>query len=321
MSEILYQINPDRRVPWNDLPALPIKEELYETVEIMKKLGDAKASLARLHGRSAVIPNQGLLINTISLQEAKLSSEIENIFTTDDELYKAYSDQHSEAVGASKEVIRYREALWSGYNYLKEGEMFNQEYFIKIFQEIKQTTDKIRPPFIETTIKLGGTGPNAGQVIYTPPRGGGILEEKIENLVSFINDDEQYNIDHLLKMAIAHFQFEAIHPFRDGNGRTGRVFNIHYLTSKGLLDYPILFFDDSEGQKWLMVLNRNPFAPVTLTLTFMAGIDAVGEVSKTTAGGIVSEVELVNQQMILPLTAGDGRLFRIGTNTVDSGSL
>ena len=241
MSEILYQINPDRRVPWNDLPALPIKEELYETVEIMKKLGDAKASLARLHGRSAVIPNQGLLINTISLQEAKLSSEIENIFTTDDELYKAYSDQHSEAVGASKEVLRYREALWSGYNYLKEGGMFNQEYFIKIFQEIKQTTDKIRPPFIETTIKLGGTGPNAGQVIYTPPRGGGILEEKIENLVSFINDDEQYNIDHLLKMAIAHFQFEAIHPFRDGNGRTGRVFNIHYLTSKGLLDYPILF--------------------------------------------------------------------------------
>ena len=95
MSEILYRINPDRRVPWNNLPALPIKDELYETVEIMKKLGDAKASLARLHGRSAVIPNQGLLINTISLQEAKLSSEIENIFTTDDELYKAYSDQHS----------------------------------------------------------------------------------------------------------------------------------------------------------------------------------------------------------------------------------
>ena len=100
--------------------------------------------MARLHGRSAVIPNQGLLITTISLPDAKLSSEIENIFTTDDELYKAYSDQHSEAIGASKEVLRYREALWSGYNYLKEGGMFNQEYFIKIFQEIKQTTDKIR---------------------------------------------------------------------------------------------------------------------------------------------------------------------------------
>ena len=111
MSERLYHVNPDRSVPWNELPSLPIKEELYETVDIMKKLGDAKASLAKLHGRSIVIPNQGLLINTISLQEAKLSSEIENIFTTDDELYKAYSDQYHESSGASKEVLRYREAL------------------------------------------------------------------------------------------------------------------------------------------------------------------------------------------------------------------
>jgi Fic family protein len=241
MLERLYHVNPDRSVPWNELPSLPIKEELYETVDIMKKLGDAKASLAKLHGRSIVIPNQGLLINTISLQEAKLSSEIENIFTTDDELYKAYSDQYHESSGASKEVLRYREALWSGYNYLRDRGTFNQEYFIKVFQEIKQTTDKIRPHFIETTIKQGGTGTDAGRVIYTPPRGNGVLEEKLDNLINFINDDEHFNIDHLLKMAIAHFQFEAIHPFRDGNGRAGRVFNIHYLTSKGLLDYPILF--------------------------------------------------------------------------------
>jgi Fic family protein len=241
MAEILYNINPDRNVPWNELPPLPIKEQLYETVQIFKKLGDAKASLARLHGRSAVIPNQGLLINTISLQEAKISSEIENIFTTDDELYKAFSDKNSELEGASKEVLRYREALWSGYTFLKEKKSFNQEYFIKVFQEIKQTSDKIRPPFLETTIKQGGTGPNAGQVIYTPPRGKGIIENKLENLIHFLNDDEQFNLDHLLKMAIGHFQFEAIHPFRDGNGRTGRVANIHYLTSKGLLDVPILF--------------------------------------------------------------------------------
>jgi len=241
MTEILYQINPDRKIPWNDLPPLPIKEELYETVDILKKLVDAKASLAKLQGRSVVIPNQGLLINTISLQEAKISSEIENIFTTDDELYKAYSDQNFESAGASKEVLRYREALWSGHDYLKMEGTFSQEYFIKVFQEIKQTVDKIRPPFIETTIKQGGSGPNAGQVVYTPPRGKGIIEEKLKNLINFINDDEQYKIDHLLKMSIAHYQFETIHPFRDGNGRTGRVFNIHYLTSKGLLDYPILF--------------------------------------------------------------------------------
>ncbi|MCK5820425.1 MAG: Fic family protein [Bacteroidales bacterium] len=241
MSEILYPINPDRNVPWNDLPPLPIKKKLYQTVEVLEKLGDAKAALARLHGRSVVIPNQGLLINTISLQEAKISSEIENIFTTDDELYKAYSDKNIGATGASKEVLRYREALWSGYNYLKNTGQFDQDYFTQVFQEIKQTRDGIRPDFLNTTIRQGGSGPNAGKVIYTPPRGVAIIRNKLDNLVNFLNDDEQYRIDHLLKMAIAHYQIEAIHPFRDGNGRTGRIFNIHYLTNKGLLDVPILF--------------------------------------------------------------------------------
>ncbi len=241
MQELLYPSNPDRNVPWNNIPSLPIRKELYQTIEILEKLGDAKAALARLHGRSVVIPNQGLLINTISLQEAKISSAIENIFTTDDELYKAYSDQNTETTGASKEVLRYREALWSGYNYLQKNRQFNQDYFIHVFQEIKQTTDGIRPEFLYTTIKQGGTGPNAGKVIYTPPRGMTIIKDKLDNLINFLNDDEHYRIDYLLKMAIAHFQFEAIHPFRDGNGRTGRIFNIHYLTNKGLLDVPILF--------------------------------------------------------------------------------
>ena len=241
MPEILYLVNPDRNVPWNDLPPLPIRKELYQTIEILEKLGDAKAALARLQGRSVVIPNQGLLINTISLQEAKFSSAIENIFTTDDELYKAYSDQNTETKGASKEVLRYREALWSGHNYLKNRDQFDQEYFIRIFQEIKQTKDGIRPDFFNTTLKQSGTGQNAGQVIYTPPRGLAIIQNKLDNLVNFLNDDESFKMDHILKMAIAHFQFEAIHPFRDGNGRTGRIFNIHYLTKKGLLDVPILF--------------------------------------------------------------------------------
>lgn len=241
MAELLYHINPDRNKPWNDLPELPIRNELIDSVPVLKKLGDAKAALAKLQGRSVVIPNQGMLINSISLQEAKISSEIENIFTTDDELYKAFSDGKNEASAASKEVLRYREALWSGYNYLSKTQIFNQAYFIQIFQEIKQTNDKIRPPFLETSIKLGGTGTNTGKVIYTPPRGAGVIEKKLSNLIDFLNDDQKYNMDHLIKMAIAHYQFEAIHLFRDGNGRTGRVFNIHYLTAKGLLDFPILF--------------------------------------------------------------------------------
>ena len=241
MEEILYIINPDRSKPWNDLPSLPIREELFKTVEIYESLVEAKSALARLHGRSAVIPNQGLLVNTISLQEAKISSEIENIFTTDDELYKSYSDSTSNIKGAAKEVLRYREALWSGYNYLNQSGCFDRVYFINVFQQIKETTEGIRKRLSNTVIKKGGTGPQAGSVIYTPPRGVGIIEEKLDNLIDFLNDDEQYKVDHLLKMAIAHYQYEAIHPFTDGNGRTGRILNINYLTKKGLLDTPILF--------------------------------------------------------------------------------
>jgi Fic family protein len=244
MADLLYPINPDRKVPWNNLPLLPIHDSLYRQSDILEQLGEAKAALGKLQGRSIVIPNQGLLINTISLQEAKASSAIENIFTTDDDLYKAFSESADESHidGApSKEIIRYREALWSGHEDLIKKRGFDRDYFIKIHREIKQSTDGIRSPVAETIIKQGGAGANAGQIIYTPPRGEKIIEAKLDNLIEFVNNDEAYKIDPLLKMAIAHLQFEAIHPFRDGNGRTGRVFNIHLLTKKGLLDLPILF--------------------------------------------------------------------------------
>ena len=242
MPDKLYPINPDRSVPWNDLPLLPIYKDLYYNVEILETLVNAKSALSLLQGRSIVIPDQGLLINTISLQEAKDSSAIENIFTTDDDLYRAFSEQNTERVqGPSKEVLRYREALWSGFNYLKIKQKFDLEYLITIFQEIKQTSDGIRPPFLPTKILQSGNGPNAGKPVYTPPRGKGIIEAKLNNLLEFINDDQKFPIDPLIKMAIGHYQFEAIHPFRDGNGRTGRIFNIHILVNKGLLEYPILY--------------------------------------------------------------------------------
>jgi len=242
MPDQLYPINPDRNIPWNDLPLLPIHKDLYYNIEILESLVNAKSSLSRLQGRSIVIPDQGLLINSISLQEAKDSSAIENILTTNDDLYGAYSEQSTELVqGPSKEVLRYREALWSGFNYLKVKPKFDLDYLISMFQEIKQTSDRIRPAFIPTTILQRGSGSNAGQPVYTPPRGKGILEKKLNNLLEFINDDQKFPIDPLIKMAIGHYQFEAIHPFRDGNGRTGRVFNIHILLNKGLLEYPILY--------------------------------------------------------------------------------
>ncbi|GAB1447030.1 MAG: Fic family protein [Bacteroidia bacterium] len=238
-----YLVNPDRSLPWNALPLLPLKPHYYQSVDIYEQLGNAKAALGRLQGRSIAIPNQGLLINSISLQEAKASSAIENIFTTDDELYQAYSEQRSKPLpGPAREILNYREALWEGYQYLLKNEnKFDEEYFTRIYRIITSFKDGIRPPVAQVYIKQGGSGHNAGKVFYTPPRGPVIVQEKMQNLYDFLNDDEKYPLDPLLKMAIGHFQFEAIHPFRDGNGRTGRIFSIHYLTKKGLLDLPILF--------------------------------------------------------------------------------
>lgn len=235
-------INPDRTKPWNNLPLLPPVENQFQNVEVYEKLVKARASLAELKGRAAVIPNQTMLINTISLQEAKASSEIENIFTTEEELYKAFSKANPESVkGPAKEVLRYREALWRGFNELRKKERFDLDYVINVFREIKDTNQGIRHHSIPTLIRKGGDSIGSGEIVYTPPRGEGILEEKLNNLLDFLNDDEKYNYDPLLKMAIAHYQFEAIHPFSDGNGRTGRIINIHYLTKKGLLDLPIFY--------------------------------------------------------------------------------
>lgn len=237
-----YKINPDRTKPWNDLPDLPLDGSLYKDIEIYEALGNTKAALARLQGRSIAIPNQGLLINSLSLQEAKASSQIENIFTTDDELYKAYSEENAKQLtGAEKEILNYRKALWLGYEHLQINHQFDEHYFVQIYQAVSGNSDGIRGPIAQIYIKEGGSGPNAGKAFYTPPRGKGIVEAKLTNLCDFLNDDEKYALDPILKMAMAHFQFEAIHPFRDGNGRTGRIFNIHYLAKKGLLDYPILF--------------------------------------------------------------------------------
>lgn len=239
----IYPINPDRNKPWNELPELPIDERLYRTISVYEQLGKAKEALALLAGRSIAIPNPAVLINSITLQEAKDSSAIENIFTTNDELYKAFSDDKSETEISrqAKEVLRYREALWTGYEYLKKHGRFHTDYFVRLYQIIKESSDGIRPEFSRTYIRMGGTGPNAGKPIYTPPRGDGIVLQKLKNLVNFLNDDTGNPSEPLLKMAIAHFQFEAIHPFRDGNGRAGRIMNIHLLTQSGLLNVPILY--------------------------------------------------------------------------------
>lgn len=294
----LYPVNPDRDTPWNDLPALPIHEELYKTVDIYEQLGKAKEALALLAGRSIAIPNQALLINSITLQEAKDSSAIENVFTTDDDLYQAFSDDKFDdrVSGSTKEVLRYREAMWEGFEYLTENGQFDINYFINLYQEIKETKDGIRPPFAQTYIRQGGSGPNAGKRIYTPPKGKGVLEEKLSNLIEFLNDDSIPPNEPLLKMAIAHFQFEAIHPFRDGNGRAGRIMNIHYITQANLLELPILYlsryiiehkqeyYDTLAGvsqrgdwESWLLYMLRAVEATARLTYNKVNDINSAKE--------------------------------------------
>ena len=237
-----YPINPDRSIPWNALPELPIADELYKTVEVYEALARAKEALGRLYGRSIAIPNPTVLLNSIALKEAKDSSAIENIFTTDDELYQAFSNSEETNISNStKEVLHYREALWHGLTYLNTKNRFDRDYFISIYQELLQNNDGIRPEYAKVYIRRGGSGPTGGKPFYTPPRGKGVVQQKLDNLIQFLNDDRIPPADPVLKMAMAHFQFEAIHPFRDGNGRAGRILNIHYLMTRNLLDFPILY--------------------------------------------------------------------------------
>ena len=200
--------------------------ECYNTPELMRKLTDASRKLAELKGLASMLPNQSIFVNTISLREAKASSAIENIFTTDDELYRALSFQDEEYVqGPAKEILHYREALWEGFNNLAVTGKITQQSLIDIYRKVNQTHDGIRPYQAEIVIKKRGWG----------------VEKMLADLVEFLNDDIKFPIDPLLKMIMAHYQFEAIHPFRDGNGRTGRILCILYLIQKGLLDMPILY--------------------------------------------------------------------------------
>jgi Fic family protein len=233
----------DRNTPYNALPDLPPHENIIDK-EILLKWGLASRALASLNKNILRIPNPLMLVNTISLQEAQSSTAIENIFTTEDELYKAISDttRETHANPAIKEVLKYREALWTGYNALEKSKRFDVNAAIKIFQQVKNTQQRIRPPQSQVVIRRGQSEFKPGEIIYTPPRGQGILEKKLENLFSFLNKDTSF--DPLLKMAIAHYQFEAIHPFTDGNGRTGRILNLLYLVHQGLLSHPVLYLSN-----------------------------------------------------------------------------
>ena len=153
MAQSLYSINPDRNVAWNTLPMLPIHQDLYRDFDIMDSLIEAKAAISRLQGRSIVMPDPSVLINSVILQEARFSTEIENIFTTEDELYKAFGEEIETETGDVKEVLHYREAIWQGFEHLKNMGKFDVEYLLKIYRTLKKANDGFRPPQSKVYIK------------------------------------------------------------------------------------------------------------------------------------------------------------------------
>lgn len=217
--------------PYNDLPMLLPDSKTWETLAVYKKLAEARAALAELKGRLPIIPNPLMLINTLVLQEAKDSSTIENIFTTNDELYKAFSSPGPTTNRATKEVLRYREALWNAFTKMKNPSDFSLDLAVEIFRAITNKQEKIRD--IQVFI-----GKSTG-VVYTPPAPGKILIEKLNNWFSVTAGN--HRVDPLIKMTLLHYQFEAIHPFTDGNGRTGRILNVLFLCKEKLVDLPVIY--------------------------------------------------------------------------------
>lgn len=218
------------------IPTLPLPYDL-ETVAVLRQLGKANRKLAELKGIAHTIPNEKILISTLTLQEAKDSSAVENIVTTQDDLYRAGIDSDIQFINAAtKEVLRYREAITEGFNLVRNNNILTLKN-IKLVQEIlEQNTAGFR-----TTPGTQLKRSTDGSVVYTPPQDGLVIKQYMQNLESFINDDNSTQLDPLIKMAIIHHQFESIHPFYDGNGRTGRIINILYLVITGLLDLPILY--------------------------------------------------------------------------------
>lgn len=207
----------------------------FETPAILKKLASSSRKLAELKGMAASIPNQGILINTLALQEAKDSSEIENIVTTHDELFKDDVLPEAFASPAAKEVLRYRQALRVGFELVRTSDLLTSNHIIQIQGELERNNAGFRK-LPGTALKDGG-----GRTIYTTPQDPAEIVELMRQLERFMNEADLLDVDPLIKMALIHHQFESIHPFYDGNGRTGRIVNVLYLVKEGLLDIPVLY--------------------------------------------------------------------------------
>tara|TARA_R110002124_G_C8888116_1_gene508955 strand:+ start:167 stop:1240 length:1074 start_codon:yes stop_codon:yes gene_type:complete len=217
------------------LKKLPLKQDI-ETKKILKKLASAHRALAELKGIVSSIPNENILINTLGLQEAKDSSAIENIITTHDDIFKAELNLDGFKSLNAKEVQNYISALKKGFGLIKKNRILTNNDIIEIQSELEKNNAGFR--------KVPGTAlKNAitGEIVYTPPQEYDTILDLMRNLEQYINDENMSEFDTLVKMAIIHFQFESIHPFYDGNGRTGRIINVLYLVMNDLLNLPVLY--------------------------------------------------------------------------------
>ena len=230
MSPNLWR--PDQ--PFDALPSLPPAVDLESKV-VLKQCITARAALAELKRAAELLPNQGVLINTLPLLEARASSEIENIVTTHDELFKDDVLPESFANPAAKEVLRYRQALRVGFEQVRDSGLLTCNHIIQIQGELERNNAGFR--------KLPGTAlkNGSGETVYTPPQEPAEIVALMGDLERFINEADLFDADPLIKMALIHHQFESIHPFYDGNGRTGRIVNVLYLVKEGLLDIPVLY--------------------------------------------------------------------------------
>ncbi len=239
---------PDR--PYNDLPLLPPPGDI-ETKVVLKVCIEARAAVAELKQCGGLIPNQAMLINTIPVLEAQASSAIENIVTTADRLFQYASTPEAEMDSATKEALRYSRALSSGFQSIQTRPLTKQTA-IEVCSTIKGVDMEIRRTPGTALIEA-----NSGQIIYTPPETEAVLQSKLTNWEKFIHQATEY--DPLVRLAVMHYQFEAIHPFTDGNGRTGRILNILFLIDLGLLEIPVLYLSRyiiQHKQDYYQYLNR-----------------------------------------------------------------
>ena len=222
----------NRNIPWNEIPLLPPAGEI-ESHAVLKACISAMTELTKANALVRTLPNESVLIHTLPLQEARRSSEIENIVTTNDELYRAMTSDRIQTSPHTKEVLRYREALWIGIDNMRDRPVIHTPLLEQICSRIRDVQTRVR------THEVKIQNLTTRQTLYTPPTGYENIVRLLTNLENFINGDNR--LQPLVKMAIIHYQFEAIHPLPDGNGRTGRILNMLYLIHKGLLNVPILY--------------------------------------------------------------------------------